>query len=118
MEMSFTTKGTTDMTTTEPAKPAAVPGKGETKAKPVIAVEQAEPRLGQDKAEVVTLDQLARELKMPPRDARMLLRLAAKQTKLYPNLGKEHVARQPWSWMIGSKALEEARNALSAAPAA
>ena len=69
-----------------------------------------------DKPPVVTLDQLAREMKMPPRDARMLLRLAAKQTKLYPTLGKEHVARQPWSWTPGSKALEEARKALSATP--
>ena len=65
---------------------------------------------------MVTLDQLAREMKMPPRDARMLLRLAAKQTKLYPTLGKDHVARQPWQWEPGSKALEEARKALSATP--
>lgn len=63
--------------------------------------------------EMVTLDHLAREVKMSPRDARMLLRLAAKQTKQYPNLGKEHVARQPWQWPDGSKALEEARKALS-----
>lgn len=65
---------------------------------------------------LVTLDQLAREMKMSPRDARMLLRLAAKQTKLYPTLGKDHVARQPWQWTPGSKALEEARKALSATP--
>lgn len=65
---------------------------------------------------MVTLDQLVREMKMPPRDARMLLRLAAKQTKLYPTLGKDHVARQPWQWTPGSKALEEARKALSATP--
>ena len=65
------------------------------------------------RAAMVTLDQLALELKMPPRDARMLLRLAAKQTKLYPTLGKEHIARQPWQWTPGSKALEEARKALS-----
>ncbi len=64
--------------------------------------------------DMVTLDQLAREMKMPPRDARMLLRLAAKQTKTYPTLGKEHLARQPWQWAPGSKALEEARKALSA----
>lgn len=69
-----------------------------------------------DIPDLVTLDQLAREMKMPPRDARMLLRLAAKQTKLYPTLGKEHVARQPWAWTPGSKALEEARKALSATP--
>ncbi|MDR2857604.1 MAG: hypothetical protein LBV50_07125 [Novosphingobium sp.] len=70
------------------------------------------------KPAMVTLDQLARELKMSPRDARMLLRLAAKQTRQYPNLGKEHVARQPWQWPPGSKALDEARKALAATPAA
>jgi hypothetical protein len=60
------------------------------------------------------LEELAKEMKVAPRDARMLLRLAAKQTKQYPNLGKEHVARQPWQWTVGSKALEEARKALKA----
>ncbi len=67
-----------------------------------------------DAPEQVTLEQLAREMGVSPRDARMLLRLAAKQTKQYPNLGKEHVARQPWQWVPGSKALDEARKALSA----
>ncbi|WP_374614981.1 hypothetical protein [Sphingorhabdus sp.] len=71
---------------------------------------------GEEAPNMVTLDQLAREMKMSPRDARMLLRLAAKQTKLYPTLGKDHVARQPWQWTPGSKALEEARKALSATP--
>lgn len=66
-----------------------------------------------DTPNMVTLDQLAREMKMPPRDARMLLRLAAKQTKLYPTLGKDHVARQPWQWTPGSKALDEARKVLT-----
>ena len=64
----------------------------------------------------VTLEQLAHEMKLTPRDARMLLRLAAKQTKLYPTLGKDHIARQPWQWAPGSKALDEARKALSATP--
>ncbi len=64
---------------------------------------------------MVTLEQLARDVKMSPRDARMVLRLAAKQIKLYPTLGKDHVARQPWQWTPGSKALEEARKALAAA---
>ena len=68
-----------------------------------------------DTPATVTLDELAREMKMSPRDARMLLRLAAKQTKQYPTLGKEHVARQPWSWTPGSTALEEARKALATA---
>lgn len=65
------------------------------------------------KPAVVTLEQLAKEMKVSPRDARMLLRLAAKQTKQNPNLGKEHIARQPWQWTAGSKALEEARKALA-----
>lgn len=66
------------------------------------------------KPTVVTLEALAKEMKISPRDARMMLRLAVKQTKQYPNLGKEHVARQPWQWTAGSKALEEARKALIA----
>lgn len=93
------------MTTTTANKPAASsPTKVDIKPK-------ADDATG--KVSAVTLDQLAREMKMSPRDARMLLRLAAKQTKLYPTLGKEHVARQPWSWAPGSKALDEARKALS-----
>jgi hypothetical protein len=66
------------------------------------------------KQPVVTLEQLAQEMKVTPRDARMLLRLAAKQKAIYPTLGKEHVARQPWQWTLGSKALDEARKALKA----
>ena len=62
---------------------------------------------------MVKLEQLAREANVTPRDARMLLRLAAKQTKQYPNLGKEHVARQPWQWTTGSKSLDEAKKALA-----
>lgn len=97
------------MTTTEPTKPAAAP----TREKKAQAKPTTNPQATIDKAEVVTLDQLAQEMNMSPRDARMLLRLAAKQTKLYPTLGKEHVARQPWSWAPGSKVLEEARKALA-----
>ena len=92
---------TTNQTTPAPtSKPQPDAGKTSTSTK--------------DALNMVTLDQLAREMKMPARDARMLLRLAAKQTKLYPTLGKDHVARQPWQWTPGSKALEEARKALSA----
>lgn len=102
------------MTMTEPAKPTTAPNKADTAAKPASGTKAP----ASPKVEMVTLDQLAREMKMPPRDARMLLRLAAKQTRQYPNLGKEHVARQPWSWTPGSKALEEARKALAATPSA
>jgi hypothetical protein len=106
----------TDMTTTEPAKPTPAPN---LTIPPLTA--KAQPDVGKkttsakEAPNMVTLDQLAREMKIPPRDARMLLRLAAKQTKLYPTLGKEHVARQPWSWAPGSKGLEEARKALTTA---
>lgn len=100
------------MTMTEPAKPTTAPNKTDTVAKPASGAKAP----ANPKVEMVTPDQLAREMKMSPRDARMLLRLAAKQSKLYPTLGKEHVARQPWQWTSGSKALEEARKALSATP--
>lgn len=102
------------MTTTEPAKPTSAPNAAckSDAAKPATGSKT----LANPNVEMITLDQLAREMKIPPRDARMLLRLAAKQTKLYPTLGKEHVARQPWSWAPGSKALDEARKALSATP--
>ena len=98
------------MTTTVSAKPTTAPDGTNivpTPAKPAV---EATAHL---KVELVTLDQLARDTKMPTRDARMLLRLAAKQTKLYPTLGKEHVARQPWQWAPGSKALDEAKKALA-----
>lgn len=88
------------MTTTVPAKPILPTQPSKAEAPKVI---------------VITLEELAREMKISPRDARMLLRLAAKQTKLYPTLGKDHVARQPWSWTAGSKALDEARKALTSA---
>lgn len=81
---------------------------------PSLTDGKADKRTTGPKVDMVTLDQLAREMKMTPRDARMLLRLAAKQKRQYPNLSKEHVARQPWSWAPGSKALEEARAALKA----
>jgi hypothetical protein len=94
----------TDMTTT---KTPAAPKTAETaNPKPTAAPSAKQP--------VVTLEQLAKEANMPPRDARLLLRLAAKQKATYPTLGKEHVARQPWSWQPGSKALAEARKALLA----
>lgn len=102
------------MTTTEPAKPTTAPNVASKSDTVKLAAGSKTP--AKPTAEMVTLDQLAREMKMPPRDARMLLRLAAKQTKLYPTLGKEHVARQPWSWAPGSKALDEARKVLSATP--
>ena len=96
------------MTTTELAKPIAA-----TNAAAAHSV--LETKVTTNSAVgLVTLDQLAHEMQMAPRDARMLLRLAAKQTKQYPTLGKEHVARQPWQWPTGSKALAEAKRAIAA----
>lgn len=104
------------MTTTEPAKPtAALNAADRTDTTAKLTSGNMAPAT--PKTEMVTLDQLAREMKMPPRDARMLLRLAAKQKSKFPNLGKEHVARQPWAWAPGSKALDEARKALTTEPA-
>jgi hypothetical protein len=109
MERSFNNQGVNDMAaTTNPTNPALT-----SKSQPDAGAVATNAK---DAPNMVTLDQLAHEVRMPPRDARMLLRLAAKQTKLYPTLGKEHVARQPWSWIPGSKALDEARKALSATP--
>lgn len=104
------------MTLTEPANRITVPNAANN-ADIAIKPASGSKALANPNVDMVTLDQLAREMRMPPRDARMLLRLAGKQTKLYPTLGKDHVARQPWSWAPGSKALDEARKALSATPA-
>lgn len=104
------------MTTTEPATTTVPDANTPTSTPKAQPDDGKKATSAKDVPNMVTLDQLARELKMPPRDARLLLRLAAKQTKLYPTLGKDHVARQPWQWTPGSKALEEARKALSATP--
>lgn len=69
-----------------------------------------------DTTKTVTLNDLCKELKLDSRDARMLLRLASKKAKEFPNLAKDHVARQPWEWRVGSKGLEEARKALTTTP--
>jgi hypothetical protein len=65
----------------------------------------------------VTLDDLCKEMKLDPRDARMMLRLAVKKKSEYPALSKDRVPRQPWEWPAGSKALAEARKALTSPPA-
>lgn len=66
----------------------------------------------------VTLNELCKELNIDPREARMMLRLAAKKKNDYPALAKDHLPRQPWEWAKGSKGLAEARKALTAAPTA
>jgi len=86
-----------------------------TKTSPAQAPAAVDPKVAPaTKSTLVTLEQLAKEMSVSPRDARMLLRLAAKQKGLYPTLGKDHVARQPWVWEPGSKALAEAQKALTA----
>ena len=94
---------------TDPKVPASPP-----LAEPPKPTKSASPANAETAPKVVTLDHLACEMKVAPREARMMLRLAAKQIRTYPTLGKEHVARQPWQWASGSKALDEARKALSA----
>ena len=63
----------------------------------------------------ITLKELCQELKVDPREARMALRLAAKKKVEFPALGKDRAARQPWEWAAGSKALTEARKAITTA---
>ncbi|MBB6125168.1 hypothetical protein [Sphingobium subterraneum] len=62
---------------------------------------------------IVTLNDLCAELKLDRREARLVLRMAAKDTKTFPYLAATHVARQPWQWDITSAAYEDARKALS-----
>ena len=49
-----------------------------------------------DQPALISLETLAVEMKMPPRDARMLLRLAAKQTKQYPNPTWDQPCQKKW----------------------
>lgn len=66
----------------------------------------------------ITLADLCTDMKLNQRDARMTLRLAVKDKKTYPDLGADHLPRQPWQWAKGSAAEAQARKALSApAPA-
>lgn len=62
----------------------------------------------------VTLADLCTEMKIKPREARMMLRLAVSKKGEYPALTEAHVPRQPWQWAKGSKALTEAKKALTA----
>ena len=66
------------------------------------------------KPKTIALADLCKEVKINPREARMLLRLAVSKKGEYPALTEAHVPRQPWQWLAGSKELEEARKALKA----
>lgn len=94
------------MTTTTNATPSMTPEKAATKRKPTTAKPKPE-------VATVTLDMLCKELKLVPREARMMLRLAVKKKTEFPNLSKGREPRAPWQWSLGSKALEEARKALT-----
>lgn len=65
------------------------------------------------KSKTITLHDLCTELKVKPREARMILRLAISKKAEFPALADGHVARQPWQWDVGSKALAEAKKALA-----
>lgn len=62
--------------------------------------------------EIVTLKQLCEELKVKPREARMMLRLAVSNKSKYPTLAETHIGRQPWKWTNGSKEFTEAKQAI------
>lgn len=63
---------------------------------------------------LVTLADLCEELKIKPREARMMLRLAISKKGKYPAFTETHIPRLPWQWETGSKALDEAKAALTA----
>lgn len=62
---------------------------------------------------IITLNDLCAELKLDRREARLVLRMAAKDTKTFPTLAASHKPRQPWEWEPASTAYVEARKALS-----
>lgn len=63
-------------------------------------------------SDIITLKTLCDELKLDPREAREKLRAAVGDAKTNPELAKARKPRTPWQWVKGSKALEEARNAV------
>lgn len=65
------------------------------------------------KPKTIMLADVCKKMKIQPREARMLLRLAISKKGEYPALAEERVSRQPWQWVDGSKALEEAKKALT-----
>lgn len=63
-------------------------------------------------SDIITLQALCEELKIDPREAREKLRAAVSDARANPELAKARKPRTPWQWVQGSKALEEARNAV------
>jgi len=63
--------------------------------------------------EVITLKQLCAELKIHPRDARVLLRMAVRDSKKNPELAKSHKPGHAWEWPKNAPAPKEVRAALA-----
>lgn len=64
-------------------------------------------------SDIITLKTLCEELKIDPREARERLRAAVSDAKTNPELAKARKPRTPWQWVKGSKALDEAKEALA-----
>ena len=63
--------------------------------------------------DIVTLKAVCDELKIDPPEARERLRAASSVAKANPELAKARKPRAPWQWVKGSKALDEARRAMT-----
>lgn len=61
----------------------------------------------------MSLTAICFELKLDPRLAREKLRIAARETKKFPELAKAHKQRSALEWAKGSQAEKEARTALA-----
>lgn len=61
----------------------------------------------------IELNALCAEMKVLPRAARAKLRVAVVDKKSFPNLAQNHKPGSAWKWNAGTKALQEARKALS-----
>ena len=60
-------------------------------------------------SDTITLKALCEELKVDPKAARKLLRLALRKPQKFPELVKSHQHRGSWQWQAGSNAGKEAR---------
>lgn len=78
-----------------------------------IAAQQSVPQKHDKKVDTVVLKTLCIELKLDPREARERLRVAARDSKKYPELAKSRRAGAAWEWPKSSQALTEAKAALA-----
>lgn len=81
--------------------------------KPEIPTQQKSQLNTEQGANLVSLKMICVELKIDPREAREKLRIAARDSKKYPDLAKSRKAGEPWQWQKGSNALSEARSVLA-----